>query len=184
MDKIQLGPLADILVPAYLDTASYSKQFRDDHGGPPTLFAKVHHMRSIVQAMVNTSDRFHLAPEYSEFGRVQVLDETGGRCYLLRSDGAVSIERAKRQSVLFDNARYLDSDVVLIVYAFHEDGMDLSIAGTRKRVGSKRLEPSGPASFIGTWAYSADDPSPFEQGTVDAFDELGHLPDEGEVERE
>lgn len=181
MDSALLDPIADILVPAYLDTVSYSRQFRDEHGGPPTLFAKVHHMRSIVQAMVCNGDQFILDPEYSEFGRVQVSATDSTRCYLLRSSGGVSIERAKQQT-LFNAATYLRSDVILVVYAFHQQGVDLSVAGTRQRSGSRRLEPSGAATFVGTWPYSAGSPSPFDQGEDDPFGELGDLPDEGEGE--
>ncbi len=179
MDRDQLTPLAEILVPAYLDTAGYSQQFREDHGVPPTLFAKVHHMRSIVQARVTTGEMFTLEPAYSEFGRVQVSD-TDARCYLLRSNGAVTIEQAKRQESLFDAAKFLRSDVTLVVYHFHDAGMDLSVAGTRRRSGSQRLEPSGTPMFVGTWPYSTGGPLPFDQGEGDAFDELGDLPDEGE----
>jgi hypothetical protein len=181
MDKAQLDPLAEILVPAYLDTLSYSRQFKDEHGVPPTLFAKVHHLRSIVQAMVNTSDKLLLDSEYSEFGRVQVTHADTSRSYLLRSDGAVSIERAKQEVVLFDATQYLRSEVILVAYAFHEDGMDLAVGGTRQQVGSRRLEPSGKLTFVGSWPYSFGSTPPFAQGDDDAFSELGNLPDTGET---
>lgn len=184
MDKAQLDPVAELLVPAYLDTASYSRQFRDDHGSPPTLFASVHHMRSVVQARVNRGDQFDLYPDYSEFGRVQVFDVNGTRSYLLRSDGAVSIERAKQQGTLFDPGKYLRSDVILVAYTFHKEGMDLSVAGTRQQVGSRRLQPSGTPTFVGTWPYSTGTASSFDQGEGDAFDELGDLPSEDEGEGE
>lgn len=173
--------MAEILVHAYLDTASYSRQFRDEYGSPPTLFSKIHHLRSIVQVTVNKSALFKLEPEYSEFGRVQVLDAESGRRYLLRSHGAVSIEAAKRDGVLFDATKYLRSEVILLVYSFHEEGMDLSIAGTRQRTQRKRLEASGKATFVGTWPLT-DGPTPFNQGENDAFRELGDLPDEEEGE--
>lgn len=96
MDKAHLDPVAEILVAAYLNTASYSWQFNQDHEQPPTAAAKAHHMRSIAQALINGSDRFQLAPPYIEFGRVEFEDTTTGHCYLLRSDGAVKIERSKR----------------------------------------------------------------------------------------
>jgi hypothetical protein len=186
MERTQLEPLAEILVPAYHDTAAYSHTFRVDHGFPPTLFAKVHHMRAVVQARVTKGEVFTLDPAYAEFGRVQVTDGDS-TCYLLRSSGAVSIEHAKRQGALFNAARFFRSDVVLVIYTFHEDGLDLSVAGTRRRAGSKRLELSGPPMFIGTWPYSTGSPSPFDQGAGDPFSELGDLPDEseggGEVDR-
>lgn len=183
MDKTDLDPVADILMPAYLSTASYSRQFRDEYGEPPTLFAKIHHMRSLIQATINKSDRFKLDPDYSEFGRVQFWDGVQDRCYLVRSDGSVSIERAKHQGSLFNGTKYLRSDVILLVQFFHKNGMDLSVAGTRQQVGKRRLEPSGIPDFIGTWPFSVvGSSSSFNQGEEDAFGELGDLPETGEDE--
>lgn len=178
MDKNQLGPVAEILIPAYMETAGFSRQFRDDHGQPPTLAAKVHHMRAVAQAMVNKSERLALGDAFSEFGRVEITDPETERCYVLRSDGALAIEQSKRQSALFDNTSYLRTDVLLLVYRFHRDGLDLSLAGAHQRAGRKRLEASGPAVFIGTWPYAvADETKPFEQGKQDPFSELGDLPE-------
>lgn len=184
MDPTDLDPAAQMFVAAYLDTASHSRQFRDEHGEPPTLFAKIHHMRSIIQTAVNKSDRFKLDPDYSEFGRVQFRDDTTGHWYLLRSNSAVAIERAKTQCSLFDPSKYLSSEVVLLVQAFHKDGMDLSLAGTRQQIGRKRLEASGIPDFVGTWPYSTGDSSAFNQGEEDAFGELGDLPETGQGDSE
>lgn len=179
MTPEQLNPLAEIMVSAYFDTWSYRREFLEHYEVPPTLFDKVHHWRSVVQALVTTDDRFTLNRDYAEFGRVHVTDE-GGNSYLLRSNGSDSIERAKRQGSLFDLTRFFKSDVMLIVYNFHKEGMDLSVAGTRKSIGKKRLEASGPLTYVGTWPWTTGQrptPSAFSQGDVDPFGDLGQLPE-------
>ena len=178
MDTTRLDPLAEILIPAFLDVPTYSRRFRDEHGQPPTAAAKVHHMRSVAQAMVNASDRLMLAEPYTEFGRVEVEDTELDRTYLIRSDSAVTIERRLRQdAALFDSAKYLDTEIVLLVFKFHAGGLDLSEAGTRRKAGRYRLEPTGVPSYVGTWPYSLGGPSPFDQGSTDAFDDLGDIGD-------
>lgn len=181
MDRSDLSPLAGILVPSYLETAAHSRSFRDEYGSPPTLLAKVHHMRSIIQAKVTDTERLSLDPRYSEFGRVQVTDEMDGHQYLLRSDGAVAVERAKRQGRIFDPAPFLVTNIILVVYHFHRDGLDLAVAGTHQEVGRTRLEASGEPTYIGTWPFTPDDgQTSFSQGAADAFEELGDMPLDGE----
>src|SRR4051812_28466568 len=118
MDQAQLDPIAEILVQSYLDTVSYRRLFRDEHGQPPTVAAQVHHLRAVAQAMVNRDDRFLLGEEYVEFGRVEITDRASTDCYLLRSDGAVTIEqhKQKQREALFNSALYLRTDVILLVY--------------------------------------------------------------------
>lgn len=182
MDRTDLDPLAKILVPAYLDTAAYSRGFRDEYETPPTQFAKVHHLRSIVGAKISSADRFTLGTEYTEFGRVMITDEEAERQFLLRSDGAVSIEQAKAQGRLFNPSSFLRSDVTLLVYRFHREGLALGVAGTRHQLGRRRLEPTGPPTHVGTWALTLDPDDPFDQGARDAFNELGGLSiDEGQT---
>jgi len=182
VNRTQLDPVADILIAAYLETASYSRRFRDEHDQPPTLLSKVHHMRSVAQATLNSSDRYDLGAMFVEFSRVEFEDGNTGRRYLLRSDGALAIERKMRQrETIFDAAMYLDSPVALLVYNFHKVGLDLSVAGTRQAVGSKRLEPTGTPTFIAMWPYAnGDTPSAFDQGKGDPFGELGGVEDLGE----
>lgn len=182
MNKTQLDPVADVLIAAYLETASYSREFRDEHDQPPTMLAKVHHMRSIVQATLTANDRFDLGASYVEFGRVEFEDLTVGKRYLLRSDGALSIEQKMLQrDAMFETASYLTSDVVLLIHTFHKTGLDLSVAGTRHTLGSKRLVATGRPTFVSTWPYVADDsPSPFNQGAGDPFGEVGGVGDIGQ----
>ena len=92
MDKEQLDPVATILSDAYLATWAYSRSFRDEYERPPTIAARVHHMRSVAQVGFENDDRYELAQDYREFGRVQFLDRESERAYLLRSQSAVSIE--------------------------------------------------------------------------------------------
>jgi hypothetical protein len=176
MDRPQLSPIADVLADSYLDALGYSHRFLVEHGQPPTLAAKVHHMRSVTQSMINHSEQYTLGTQSIEFGRVEIGDTTTGRCYLLRSDGAVKIERHMSQrETLFPAAQYLASAVVLLIYRFHRAGLDLSVAGTKHQVGKRRLEISGQPTFVGMWAWSTDGPSPFDQGFEDPFGDIGDL---------
>lgn len=175
MDAKQLEPVAGILVDAYLETASYSRAFKDSWGRPPTLAAKVHHLRSVAQSRIGESDQYVLGQEYMEFGRVQFVDSMTGRSYLLRSASAVSIEEAKYRLQLFDTNRFLKSDVTMIVYSFDSQALALSLAGTRQRSNRKRLEASGPAVFVGSWPYVPSDAEPFDQQTSDPFLDVGDL---------
>lgn len=182
IDKQTLDPVATILLGANLDTVGYSQQFKDDHGGPPTVMAKSHHLRSCLQAKIRDDKTFDLDPEYSEYGRVQFSPAGGGQTFLLRGTRAVSIENAKDPLVLFDDRQYLQSPVVLVAFMFHSDGLDLYVAGTRRRVGRRRLEPSGEMHFIATWPYTADATRPFDQGIMDSFDDLADERDEADEE--
>ena len=74
MNQQQLDPLARILVDSYLETLVYSRRFMSDYDQPPTLAAKVHHMRAIAQARVTASDQWLLSAKYSEYGKLEVTD--------------------------------------------------------------------------------------------------------------
>ena len=174
VERSDLDPFAKMLVPAYLDTAAYSRWFRDEYGTPPTQFDKIHHLRSFVGAKVTQHDRYTLGEAFHDYGRIEITDEETDQRFLLRSQGAVSIEQAKAQGRLF-TATYLKSPVTLVVFQFGRTGLDLAIAGTRQLVGKQRLEPSGPPIPVGTWALALDAETPFEQGAGDAFDELGGM---------
>jgi hypothetical protein len=173
MDETELTPAAQLLIDAYLNTQSFSVAFRDEYGRPPTLAAKVHYLRSVFQIRLQGDEAFELENEYAELGRVQYRDLGTGRMYVLRSTSAVSIEAAKAQRWLVDPRRYLRSEVVALVYHFHKLGLDLSIAGTRKRLTRKRLELSGKPNFIATWPYHPGGGDPFDQS--DPYGELGDL---------
>ena len=98
---------------------------------------------------------------------------------MLRSSSTVAIEDHKRsQGSLFDApAVYISSPVVLLVYKFHELGLDLSVAGTRLKNGKGRLEPSGPLNFIAMWPYTFGGPTrTFDQSLHDdPFGDVGGL---------
>lgn len=183
MDAHELDPVANMLIEGAFDTASYSSHFTDTHGQPPTIASKVHHLRSAVQAAVNHSGRYTLDPNYAEFGRVQIFDDVTKKTLLLRSIGAVSIERNKRQSeTLFDSTKYLRSDVVLLAFEFGRTWLDLHVAGTRQQVGRRRLEASGVPTHVGRWFMdSGDDGGSFDQGADEFFGDLGEGWDEGET---
>lgn len=141
-------------------------------------------MRSIAQAHLTRSERFVLAAPFVEYGRVEFLDADHDINYLLRSESAVEIERVKCQrEALFDSTPYLESETVLLVFRFHDDGLDLSLAGTRHREGRLRLEATGSPTLVGTWSYVSDDsPRPFDQGQIDPFSDLGDMGNLGEEE--
>jgi len=177
MDIPQLTPLAEVLVQSYLETAVYSRQFTVSYKQPPTTMAKVHHLRAIAQAHVGVHDLLRLCPEFVEYGKLQVVDVSTKRTYLVRSSAAVEIEDA-RQMVLFPRGMP-ETPIIMVIYRFHRDGLDLSITGTRQQPGRLRLVASGPATFIATWPYIAGPaPLPFDQGEEDPFRELGEIADD------
>jgi hypothetical protein len=178
----ELDPLARLLVGSYLETPVYSRWFSEQFGQPPTLAAKVHNWRSIAQAKVNSDLNWELSEEYSEYGKLQVTDSVTGRCYLVRSDGAVAIERAFWQGTLFDTKVYIASSVVMLVYRFHSDGLDLLVTGTIRHRNKKRLEAEGKPIYVGTWPFFSDSSPPFGQGQEDPFSEVGGLEDFDEIE--
>lgn len=183
MDHAQLTPLAGILIDSYLGTASYSRHFRDEYGQPPTTAAKAHHLRSIAQAQAHGHDRYDLDPSYVEFGRLALKDNETGHDYLVRSEGAITIEAGFHQrEALFPTARYIASPVNLVAYKFHREGLDLSITGTKGVIGRRRLAADGVPVYIATWPYfhsSATPPggdSTFDQGIgSDPWPELGGM---------
>jgi len=182
MDSIQLTPLANILVQSYNETVVYTRKFTADYGQPPTAIAKTQHLLAIAQSLVDKGDRYELCPEYTELGKLQVVDRETGRTYLVRSNTAFWIEDA-RQQVLFPNGLpELASRIVMVIRRFHPAGLDLSIAGTRHQPLRQRLVASGPATFIGTWPYLPVDnlELAFDQGAADAFKEVGSVDDEAE----
>jgi hypothetical protein len=177
MDRSQLTPLAEILVRAYLDTALHSRQFNIAYEQPPTKMAKIHHLLAIAQAHVIRDDRWQLCPEFSEYGKLQVVDLTTNRTYLIRSSAAVAIEDRRQQAFPFP--REVQTPIIMVVHQFHREGLDLSMAGTCAQPGRRRLVASGPATFIATWPFTIGTiPTAFDQGKVDPFRELGDLADE------
>jgi hypothetical protein len=184
VNETQFDPLAQIMLDAYRATAELNQSFREDHGQPMTTMAKVHVMRSVMQADIIRHERYQLGQPFAEYGRVQVTDSEDGRDYLLRSAGAVAVERATGEPSLFDNRPYISSDVVLLVYLFEPSGLALSVAGTRRANEGRRLLISGQLAPVGSWSWTtAPNGLPFDQGEVDLFNELREINidgDEGE----
>ena len=182
MTRAQLDSIAEILIQAHRETLSYSQAFLDEYGQPPTVMAKRHQLRSIIQAIMNQDDRFLLGDRYAEYGRVEIEDKLLRCRYLLRSDSAVKIEHSIRhQEALFDSTKYIASEVILLVYKFHTQGLDLALAGTEYALeGRSRLEASGVPTFIGTWLYRPDESAPFDQREIETFRHLGDLEELGQ----
>ena len=182
MNQEQLEPTAGIMTEAYQDTYAQNRIFRDEYGYTLTTAAKAHYLRSIVQAQMRASERYELGEDWSELGRVEFTDREHGRSYLLRSDSAVKIEQARAQQNLFHPNLYLKDGLLLVVYSFSREGLSLSLAGTKHRKHSRRIEISGEPTFVGTWTYTTD-AAGFDQEQPDQFTDLGNLDmdDEGEA---
>lgn len=189
MERSDIDPVAKHLLVAFGDVGTYSRQFTDDQGIPPTLMCKVHHLRSVAQARLSQDERYELRPAYAEFGRVQCFEHSTGMEFVLRSASAVRIESAKSAhgtAPLFDGQPFkVLSPVRLLINEFTEAGLRLSQASAARATGRSRLEISGEVQFIGLWPYATTDPegTPFDQGARDTFEEVGPLEidDDGEV---
>ena len=186
MQPDELEPVAAHLIASYSDTAIYSRHFRDEHETPPSLMAKVHHLRSIVQARLATDERFELAPSFAEYGRVEFTALGTGRKFLLRSAGTLAVGRAKRRDklALFAASKFLKtSDVQMLIYEFDRDGLSLSLAASAYRVGGKRLVARGEPTPIGFWPYLPSEVlegGSFDQDVADPFSDVGDLDEGGE----
>jgi hypothetical protein len=182
MREEQLHPVAGMMIDAYLAVDEYRHSFTEAYGLPPTLVAKVQHMRSIMQARLNDDGRYVLHPKYAEFGRVQFTDREHDQVFLLRSQAAVTIERGKHQLHLFDpnSAEHLKSDVLMVVYEFESDALSLSMTGTWHAADRTRLEPTGVPAFVARWPFTPTEIPPFDQSERD--DLFGELEDDGESE--
>lgn len=195
----QLEPLARILLTGYDETFIFSTGFRRVWGEPPTIMNKAHHLRSIVRALVRQSDRYDAVSTYSEFGRIELVDTETGERFLLRSRGAVSVERDTQQQSLFDATSYIASDVLLLVYEFSPKALHLSVTGAYRSPGKAHLIAASEPIPVGSWvlldqvdapAFDQDDaesfrelgPDPFAAPGAERFDNLGDIDSAPEVE--
>jgi hypothetical protein len=176
MDTAALTPVAEMLISSYFDTASFSRSFTGQFNNPPSMLTKSHYLRSVMQASMTHDQRFDLSSVYAEFGRVEFTDRSAERSYLLRSDGAMAFERVK-DSTLFDPVKFITSDIIMLVYKFHEVGLDLSVVGTKKRHNRARLQATGTPVYINTWPYETGGPGhgTFNQGGGDPFGDVGPI---------
>jgi hypothetical protein len=174
MREEQLNPVAGMMIDSWLATGEFRLTFADDYGLPPTVAARAHVMRSVMQAKLKDHDRYSLHPSYAELGRVQFTDRDLDQDFLLRSQSAFTIEHGKTHPQLFDSIEYLKSDVLMLVYDFTSADLSLSITGTRHAANRTRLEPTAEPTFVGRWSFIAptDTPPPFDQSERDLFDEL------------
>ena len=180
MDQLQLNPFADLYLRDYWDLALVNRAFMDEYKFPLTLAAKAHVLRSVAQAWMTESDLFQLDESYLQSGRLQFTDIGTGKTFLVRSSSSVSIEASTRQrDALFDSRPLLVSDVTMIVYKFHDAGMDLGIAATRRVQNRSRLEAVGAPFHVATWQYSSVETDVFEEGISDPFRDVGEI-DESE----
>jgi hypothetical protein len=174
----QLDPVAKILVRSYMSLLTENREFKERYDSPLTTMAKVHTQRTIAQCYIREDERYLLGSDYVEYGRVQLDDIAGGQTYLLRSMSASKIEGW--QGSLF-GTRYLKSDVVLLIYSFKSDGLELSVSSSKQQRGRTRLVATGKPHYIGLWSYITPDATPpFDQEEVDPWDELGDLDEDQE----
>ena len=173
MLPLDVAPIARILNDAYMATGSYSRLFKAQYGSPPTIQSKVHHLRSIVQIAVRKHVDYDLDEEYTEQGRVHILDVASGLTLALRSSRAVEIEG--RPEKLFDDRQFVTADALLLVYTFSKEGLELGTAAAARRNGVGRLLPVEPPSVCGSWRYEEllDPGRPFDQSGAETFLELG-----------
>lgn len=162
-------------------TTDYRDQFVEDHGTPPTLMSKVHHFRAVVQALLLDDERYELASAYGDFGRVQFKDLTSAQSYLLRSAGALAIEKSNvspLQSALFGAGGFLrPADVQVLIYEFENGGVTLSTVPGVKRAGKARILAKGEPTRVGHWPFAGEaaDAAPFDQDHRDPFRDVGDL---------
>ncbi|PUA81055.1 hypothetical protein [Nocardioides currus] len=182
MDKARLDPVATHLITSYVDTGSYSQRFKDDHHVPPSLMAKVHHLRSVIQALLVDDSNYELAPSYVDYGRVEFTDLKTGERYLLKSSKAVAIETAtaRQNGSLFPITNLIrPSDIKVIVYRFQRAGLELSIAPASTRGRSEKIHVADAPVLVDVWPYQtdelADQTKPFDQTARDNFADLGDL---------
>ena len=171
MDAAQFDVIAHVLLRAHDETTQAGIRFLGEHGHPTTAAEKAHHFRAVAQGLVADTSDFDLCTDYMQNGRLGYTDHRTGINYVVKSNKGVTIEQNKGHGVLFDSAQYIRSEVTMLVYNFHVDGMDLSLAATRQQQGSRHLEASGIPTYVGTWLY-ADQiaPPPFDQGDIEDFD--------------
>lgn len=176
MDAKALTPVAEMLIASYFDTASFSRHFMGQHDYPPSMLTKSHYLRSVMQASMHHDARFELSDSYAEFGRVEFTDRFQDRSYLLRSDGAMAFERVK-DNTLFDSTAFITSDIIMLVYKFHQIGLDLSVVGTKKLRDKARLQATGAPVFVSMWPYETGSPGDgtFNQGGGDPFGDVGPI---------
>lgn len=175
----QYDAIASIMLNAYSSVGDYRAFHMEQcENDPPTLFAKLHHLRSVVQSSLTKSERFQLHGDWTEYGRVQYEDLEHSEVLLLRSKTGITIEKERRQrEALFHTSAMIQSEVRLLAYQFQREGLELNIAGTTRQQGKSRLIASGVPVFVGLWSYDYFDPAngPFPQGKPDLFGELGHM---------
>ena len=174
MERSDADPLADHLIRSYLGTAAHSRQFADEWGQPPTRAAQAQILRSIAQVLILEDERLILDPEYVESGRLAYEVAETKALYLVRSSAAVTIEQGIVQR-LFSIAGFHESPVTLVVYRFHKEGLDLGHAPTRRQRGRRRLVAAEPPEHLGTWPFASSTLPPFNQGSSEAWRELGEL---------
>jgi hypothetical protein len=170
MDASQFDPIAHLLMEAHDDSVQAGVRFLSEHGHPTTSAGKAHHFRAVAQGLVADNSDFELCTDFMQNGRLGYTDLRTGVIYVVKSNKGVRIEQNKAQGGLFDATLYIRSEVSMLVYNFHPEGLGLSVAATQQQQGRSHLEASGIPTYIGTWPYVGQtEPPPFDQGDIDDF---------------
>lgn len=188
MSTDRFDAVAAHIISSARHTTDYRDQFLDEHGTPPTLMAKVHHFRSVIQALLISDERYELASAYGDFGRVEFKELATEERYLLRSAGAFAIEKNNvdpLQSALFAIGQLLRPTAVqVLIYEFENRGVTLSVAPGVRRAGKSRVLVKSEPIKVGHWPLvgDIDEAAPFEQDQRDPFGDVGDLnEDDGEA---
>lgn len=123
----RFDPLAKILLASYLDAGIFSREFKEDHGIPPTAMCKVHFIRSVIQGRVARTEGLALGSRFAEFGRVEIFDAQTKERFVLRSQNHLAFQY-HQPSLFEDEAVGLKSEVMLLIYDFGPDGLALASA--------------------------------------------------------
>lgn len=182
-----LDSVANHLIASVRDMRDFAHEFLDDHGTPPTLMAKVHHFRSVVQARLIDDEGFDLASTYVDFGRVEFVDVATKERFLLKSCGALAVEKQKnsfQQLALFEIGKLFQPTTVrVLVYEFDRSGLTLAVAPGVTRNGSVRVYVQGEPVKAGFWPFGegeAFEMPAFDQDIRDPFTDVGFLNEAGE----
>lgn len=180
MEPQQFDQIADHIVNAHHAKRSYSREFFVDYGQPPNLIAKAQHARSVLQATLNADERYDLGSDFAEFGRVEVFDRLLEHTFVLRSAGAVAVERVHqlRRYQLFSDVTYVDymaRPESLLIYGAVGHDLMLAVGDAESKRDSRRLELVGEPVEVGhsqLRVAATDGADSFDQGKDDDFKDL------------
>jgi len=164
--------LASAILEGRLYADAVSIETESETGLPLNLMAMAHVMRSHLQNRIVMGEvaGYTLVPDYSSFGRIQVIRSTDQQQTLLKARAALSFETS--QDSLFDGSELPSGSrpLELLLYKFTIDGLVLASVDVVRipSGGRRRYALQGQVSDIGVWDGAGRLPS-FDQGSDDRF---------------